>query len=170
VSRSTGENEPHAWRLRAGRTSAPWQVYFITKCVDARRPILANPVAAEIVIGSLAHLRHEGKIKLLAFVVMPDHYHAVFALAPDLDLSHLMRRLGSFTANQIRKQLGIGHAVWQRHGFYDRACRDECEVLNLAEYIEQNPIRKGLAADATDWLFSSAHPERRALLDWDWWA
>ena len=106
-STSTGENEPHARRLRGGRISSPWQVYFITKCVEERLPILSNPAAAEIVIGCLAHVRQEGNIKLLAFVVMPDHYHAIFALAPGVDLSQLMRRIGSFTANQIRKKLGL---------------------------------------------------------------
>ncbi len=30
-----------------------------------------------------------GNIKLLAFVVMPDHYHAIFALAPGEDLGSL---------------------------------------------------------------------------------
>jgi REP element-mobilizing transposase RayT len=78
--------------------SAPFQTYFITKCVEARRPILAVPSAAEIVIDSLAHARRQGQIKLLAFVIMPDHYHAVFSLLPGQDLSDLMRRVGSYTA------------------------------------------------------------------------
>ena len=67
-----------------------------------------------------------------------------------------MRRIGSFTANQIRKKLGVEHPVWQRDGFYDRACRNDSEVLNLAEYIEHNPIRKGFVEKSADWLFSSA--------------
>ncbi len=132
--------------------------------------MLSDPVAAEVVIECLAHLRKAGNIKLLAFVVMPDHYHAIFALAPGEDLAQLMRRIGSFTANQIRKKLGVKHSVWQRDGFYDRACRNDSEVLNLAEYIEHNPIRKGFVEKSEDWLFSSAHPDRRALLDWNWWA
>jgi putative transposase len=168
-STSTGDNEPHAQRLRCGRISSPWQVYIVTKCVENRLPILSNPVAAEIVIGCLAHVRQEGKIKLLAFIVMPDHYHAIFALAPGVDLSQLMRGIGSFTANQIRKKLGLKRRLWQRDGFNDRACRDDSEVLNLAEYTEHNPIRKALAAKSDDWLFSSAHPDRKILLDWNWW-
>jgi putative transposase len=164
------ENKPHARQLRAGRISSPWQVYFITKCVDERRPILLNPVAAEIVIRCLAHVRQEGNIKLLAFVVMPDHYHAIFALAPGVDLSQLMRRIGSYTANQIQKKLAVEHTVWQRDGFYDRACRDDSEVQNLAEYTEHSPIRRGLVEKSEDWFFSSAHADRRALLDWNWWA
>jgi REP element-mobilizing transposase RayT len=166
----SGDHDPHARRLRLGRISSPWQVYFITKCVENRRPILTNPIAAEIVIGSLAHARQRGQITLLAFVVMPDHYHAIFALAPGLDLSQLMRGIGSFTANQIRTKLEIQHVIWQTHGFYDRACRDDSEVLALAEYSEHNPVRKALVAKADDWPFSSAHIERRPLLEWDWWA
>jgi REP element-mobilizing transposase RayT len=169
MSRSTGEYEPHAWRLRSGRRSSPWQVYFITKRVQNRLAILSNPVAAEIVIASLAHVRAEGSIKLLAFVVMPDHYHALFALAPGVDLSLLMRRIGSFTSNKIRKQRGLKHVVWQHDGFYDRACRDDREVLSLAEYTEHNPVRKNLVLTADESPFSSAHPSRRSILDWEWW-
>jgi REP element-mobilizing transposase RayT len=91
-----GDDGPHARRLRGGRISSPFQVYFVTKCVAGRRPILAAPAAAEVVVGSLAHVRQRGQIKLLAFVVMPDHYHAVFALLPGAELSDLMRRIGSF--------------------------------------------------------------------------
>jgi hypothetical protein len=89
------DDDPHARRLRGGRMSAPFQTDFVTKCVEARRPILAVPAAAEVVIESLAHVRRRGPMKLLAFVVMPDHYHAVFALLPGHDLSDLMRRIGS---------------------------------------------------------------------------
>jgi REP element-mobilizing transposase RayT len=163
------EDVPHAWRLRGGRISAPFQTYFVTKCVDARRPILAVPRAAEIVIQALAHLRRQGQIKLLAFVVMPDHFHAVFSLLPGEDLSNLMRRVGSFTANRIRRSLDFEHAVWQADGFFDRACRNEKEVLDAVEYVHDNPVRNGLIAVAEEWAFSSAHPSRRDLLDWDWW-
>jgi REP element-mobilizing transposase RayT len=132
------DHDPGAWRLRGGRVSVPFHTYFITKCVEARRPILADPSAAEIVIESLAHIRRQGQIKLLAFVVMPDHYHAVFSLLPGHDLSDLMRRVGSYTGNRIRRTLHLGHVVWQVDGFYDRACRNEGEVLDAVEYVHDN--------------------------------
>lgn len=177
----------HARRLRGGRISVPFQTYFLTKCVDDRRPILAVPEAAEIVIESLGHVRTQGDIKLLAFVVMPDHYHAVITLLPgkgrgdengnvngqdrdhDRDLSNLMRRIGSYTANRIRDTLDIRHAIWQADGFYDRAGRTGHDVLEAVEYVQHNPVRKGLVATAEEWLFSSAHPSRREMLDWNWW-
>jgi REP element-mobilizing transposase RayT len=155
--------------MRGGWMSAPFQTYFVTKCVEARRPILAVPSAAEIVIESLAHVRRQGQIKLLAFVVMPDLYHAVFALLPDQDLSNLMRRIGSYTANRVRRTLDLEHPIWQADGFYDRACRNDEEVLDAVEYVQDNPVRKGLSAVPEEWPYSSAHPSRREMLDWDRW-
>jgi REP element-mobilizing transposase RayT len=163
------DDDPHARRLRGGRMSAPFQAYFVTKCTEARRPILAVPAAAEIAIESLAHTRQQGRIKLLAFVVMPDHYHAVFSLLPGHDLSDLMRRIGSYTANRIRRTLDLDHPVWQPDGFFDRACRHDKEVYDAVEYVHDNPVRKGLIAVPEEWPFSSAHPSHRAMLDRDWW-
>ena len=194
-SRDEDDTVSHARRLRGGRISVPFQTYFLTKCVEDRRPILAVSAAAEIVIESLGHVRAQGDIKLLAFVVMPDHYHAVITLLPgngngdgngdgngssngntndqdqdhDNALSNLMRRIGSYTANRIRKALDIHHVIWQADGFYDRAGRTQQDVLDAAEYVEHNPVSKGLATIAKEWLFSSAHPSRKAMLDWDWW-
>jgi REP element-mobilizing transposase RayT len=163
------DDDPHARRLRGGRMSAPFQTYFVTKCVEDRRPILAVPSAAEIVIQSLAHARRQGQIKLLAFVIMPDHYHAVFSLLPGASLSDFMRRIGSYTGRQIRRALNLSHLVWQGDGFYNHACRSDREVLEAVEYVHDNPVRKGLIALPEQWPFSSAHPDRRGMLDWDWW-
>ena len=169
MSQPTRQDDPHANRLRAGRISDPWRAYFVTKCVEARRPILASSAAAEIVIDSLVHLRIRGEIKLLAFVVMPDHYHAVFTLLPGGDLSAIMRRIGSFTANEIRKSLGLRQRIWHDDGFHDHACRDDEDLLTRVAYLHHNPVRKGFVSQAEDCLFSSAHPSRRHVLNWDWW-
>jgi putative transposase len=166
---ANADGDPHARRLRGGRISAPFQTYFVTKCVEGRRQILAIPSAAEVVIASLGHARRRGQIKLLAFVVMPDHYHAVFSLLPDQDLSDLMRKIGSYTANRIRRALHLDHPVWQPDGFFDRACRNDKEVYDAVEYVHHNPVRKCLSALPEEWPFSSAHPSHREMLDWDWW-
>jgi hypothetical protein len=80
-----------------------------------------------------------------------------------------MQRIGSYTANRIRRVLDLDHAIWQADGFYDRACRNDAEVLDAVEYVHDNPVRKGLRTLPEEWPFSSAHPSRRGMLDWDWW-
>ena len=169
MSQPAREDDPHAKRLRGGRISEPWKTYFVTKCMGGRSPILETPAAAEIVIDCLVRVRSRGDIKLLAFVVMPDHYHAIFTLMPGNDLSTIMRKIGSFTANEIPNSLGIRKRIWQVDGFHDHACRDDRDLLNGVDYVDNNPVRKGLVAQAEDWFFSTAHPSRRAVLDWEWW-
>jgi REP element-mobilizing transposase RayT len=158
---------PHAHSLRAGRISAPWEIYCVTKCISDRRALLASPAAAEAVIDCLAFVRRQGRIKLLAFVIMPDHYHALFVLLPGAELSDVMKSIGSFSSRQIRTHFRLEGTIWQEDGFHDRRCRSEAEAREYAEYLHHNPVRKGLVAVAEDWPFSSAHPRRRALLDWD---
>ena len=163
------DGDPHARRLRGGRMSEPYRCYFVTKCTEGRRPILAVPSAAERIIESLSHLRQTQRIRLLAFVVMPDHYHAVLCLLPGEELSDLMRSLGSYTGRRIRRDLGLLHRTWQDDGFYDHACRNDREVYDSVEYVHSNPVRRGLVGLAEEWPFSSAYPGQRAMLDWDWW-
>ena len=150
--------------------SEPYRCFFLTKCTEGRRPILTAPSAAETLIASFDHLRRAERVRLLAFVVMPDHYHVVLCLLPGEELSELMKSLGSYTGRRIRRDLGLRHAVWQDGGFYDHACRADREVLDIVEYVQHNPVRRGLVASAEDWPFSSAHPSRRGILDWDWWS
>ncbi|QEH35282.1 Transposase IS200 like protein [Aquisphaera giovannonii] len=160
---------PHSRDLRKGRVSAPWETYFISKCTEHRRPLLARAVAAEVVIDSLAYFRTRESIKLLAFVVLPEHFHVLFTLLPGPSLSEILRRSNSYTANRIRDLLALDGTVWQDDGFHDHRCRDDDEALAYAEYLEYNPVRRGLVTAPEDWPFSSAHPSRRHLLDWDWW-
>jgi REP element-mobilizing transposase RayT len=160
----------HSERLRSGRVSAAWETYCLTKCTAGRRPILQSPPAADALIGTLAFVRQQGVIKLQAFVVLPDHYHALVTLLPGSDLAGLMRRVSSFTARRIREVAQQSGPIWQEDGFHDHRCRDIAEVKAYMEYIHHNPVRKGLAAIPEDWPFSSAHASRRHLLDWDWWS
>ena len=130
------------------------EAYYVTKCVEGRRPLLANPDSAEAIIDSLVFARAKGRIKLLAFVVMPDHYHVLLTLMPGEELSMFMLSMGSFTANRIRDLLGYRGVVWQRDGYYEHRCRNESEVLDYAAYIHHNPVRKGLVDREEDWIAS----------------
>ena len=64
----------------------------MTRCVSGRRPILASPAVAETVIDCLAFMRKHGRLKLLTFMIMPDHDHAQFVLILGTGLPELMQR------------------------------------------------------------------------------
>lgn len=44
---------------------------------------------------------------------------------------------------------------WQDDS-YDHVVRDDQELLRIVEYVEQNPVKAGLALRAEAWRWSSA--------------
>ncbi|MEM8866131.1 MAG: transposase [Planctomycetota bacterium] len=154
-------------RLRIGRQSLENCVYSITKVVDRRRPLLVSDAAFQVLADSWQFLREAGRIKLFAFCVMPDHFHVMIGLMPGPELSKVVQDNCKFTARELNRLHGLYGSFWQ-HGFHDRRCRSHQEVVDLATYIEHNPVRAGLVESATDWCHSSAFPGHRKTLDADW--
>jgi hypothetical protein len=59
----------------------------------------------------------------------------------------------SFRAN---KELGYPGEVWQR-GFSDVRVVDERSFQQHPEYIENNPVKAGLASDPEEYLYGSVY-------------
>ena len=154
-------------KLREGRVSEAWECYMVTKVFKDRQQLGLDPANANIVLGSLNHLRASDRIKLFAFCLMPDHLHVSFCLLPGADLSAVVRSFSKFTALQINRRRSKSGSVWQE-GFHDRHCRDHNELASLCEYIEHNPVRAGLVSTAADWSFSSASPLCKGMIDREW--
>ena len=80
-----------------------------------------------------------------------------------------MHSLKSYTANEANRVLGRTGRFWQKES-YDHWVRAERELFGIAEYIAQNAVTAGLAANPWDWLYCSARdrkfPRAKALADW----
>src|ERR1039457_4732731 len=92
---------------------------------------------------------------LLAWVVMPNHVHVV--VKSIRSLPEIMRWLKAATANRANSLLGrTGEAFWQRE-YFDRWIRTEKQLGSVIAYVEDNPVRSGLAACPEEWRWSSAY-------------
>jgi len=176
----------HSVDLRKGRVSIPEHCYFITVCTEGRRPAFSSSAAATIIVDALRWLRDQGRIRLLGFVIMPDHIHVAFALrcaesrrgrrshevgAPVggscWTLAGVMHTLKSFTAHKLRQELGVAPPLWQP-GYRDHLLRDRRDFERHLAYMHENPVRKGLVKSAQEWPFSTAHPDYQCEIDWAW--
>ena len=70
---------PHSRELRKQRRMDAPGTWFVTKSLWPRKPCLNELGVAEVVASALMGLVHSNRIQLAAFVVMPDHWHALFA-------------------------------------------------------------------------------------------
>ena len=95
--------QPHSAALRKGRFSNPGTVYFITSNILNRQPIL-TPLARDIIIASLNWSRAAGRLWLLRYVVMDDHFHTLFSLRDTNALAWVMNSINRHCARQIEPQ------------------------------------------------------------------
>lgn len=116
--------------------------------------LLDQPQAAEAVENALLHFDGE-RYRLWAWCIMSNHVHIVVQQRDGWQLSRIVHSWKSFTANQINKIHDRTGAVWHRD-YFDRFMRDDTELATVIEYVEQNPVRAGLVAQAADWPWSSA--------------
>jgi leucyl-tRNA synthetase len=106
--------------------------------------VLKDPCLAKIVADALMHF--DGDRYLMdSFVVMPNHVHALFRLAPELSLEDVIQSWKSFSAKKINHALGRDGVLWQRE-YWDRIVRDGDHRTNIRNYIAKNPVRAKLNA------------------------
>jgi putative transposase len=145
----------HSADLRRGRWSAPAQVYFLTATVADREPRFACYDTACVA----ARLCHDAATwrdsLLLAWVLMPDHWHGLLQVGDNDSLSAAMRRfkgVSALSCNARRQRKG---ALWQK-GFHDHALRCDEDLVSAARYLIANPVRAGLVTRVGDYPFWNA--------------
>ena len=110
---------------------------------------------AKIVQDALLHFDGE-RYALHAWVVMPNHLHALFTPKANWEMSQITHSWKSFTASECNKALHRKGEFWQREPF-DRFIRDDQHYASAVSYIENNPVKAGLCAAPEDWQWGSVY-------------
>jgi REP element-mobilizing transposase RayT len=132
----------HARALRIGRYSQPGNVYLVTSVVKNRLPIFSDTQIACRVLTEMEQLHESGVVHSMAWVVMPDHLHWLFALKAG-SLPALMQALKGRSAFAVNKAHGAKTLTWQK-GYHDHGVRAEEDLVEMARYVVNNPVRAGL--------------------------
>lgn len=135
--------------------------YHVASVTHNRIPLLRDYRNAESIVGALQWLRKE-RSYLLAYVVMPDHFHAVLVPLGEQTISRLMQSVKGFTARMLNGDKR--GPVWQQ-GFYDRIIRNERHLTETIRYIHDNPVVAGFVTEAAEYPLSSAFPGMSTDLD-----
>jgi valyl-tRNA synthetase len=104
--------------------------------------LLRDPEVATIVGDALRHFDGQ-RYDLGAWVVMPNHVHALVTPRQGFALGDILHSWKSFTAHAINRKLGQTGAVWQ-HESYDHIVRDEAALAKIQEYVDLNPEKAGI--------------------------
>jgi REP element-mobilizing transposase RayT len=149
---------PHSLYPPSGKLNAGQAFVWIDRYLDSARggPLyLKQHGVALLVIGSIRHCAEQLRYyDLHAFVVMANHVHVL--VMPRVNPSRFLQTVKGYTAREANRLLGrTGQPFWQAES-YDNWVRDERERDRIKAYIENNPVRAGLVANAGDYPWSSA--------------
>jgi len=127
------------------------RTYLVTGVTAQRRRLFQVTAAAELFQQTLFDYRAQGKFLLHAYVIMPDHFHALITPAPEVSLEKAMQFIKGGFSFRLKSKLD----VWER-SFNESQIATAEKFVACVRYIEENPVRKRIVFGATEYPFSSA--------------
>ena len=98
------------------------------------------------------------RMRVLAYCLMPNHWHLVLQPREDGDLARFLQRLTMTHTQRYHardRTVGYGHLYQGR--YKSLPVESSGHFLPLVRYVERNAKRAGLVKRAEDWPWSSAH-------------
>jgi putative transposase len=135
----------------------PNATIFITGVTRNRLPYLKSDQNIQLYWETLKHVQEIYPSNLLAFVILPDHFHWLMRMQESGEnfskVLHSFKRnftLNFKKAHNITTQLSL----WQR-GYWDHIIRDEFDLRKHFDYIHWNPVKHNLVDCPEDCPHSS---------------
>ena len=153
----------------------PGHAHELTFSCYHRMPLLSRDRTRRWFIEALDAARKRWDLELWAYVVMPEHAHAlVFPRRDDYRISDILKAIKQPVARNALDWLRchapawlerlrvdrpggrVEYHFWQQGGGYDRNVFDAATAWASVNYMHLNPVRRGLVEVVTDWRWSSA--------------
>ena len=141
---------------RSLRTDIAGQVYHVLNRANARVQIFDDKKDYQQFEQILEEAIERYDMRLLAYSVMPNHWHLVLYPKQDGDLSGFMSWLTNTHTRRwhiTKNTVGEGHLYQGRYKSF--ICQKDSHFLILARYVERNAKQARLVKKAEDWQWSS---------------
>jgi len=100
------------------------RTYFVTSVTAQRRRLFQVTCTAALLQGTILDYRGQGRFLLPAFVIMPDHFHALITPAPDVSLEKAMQFIKGGFSFRLKSKLD----VWMRSF-------NESQILSAEKFV-----------------------------------
>jgi len=120
---------------------------------------LGQPEIARIVEDALLHFDGE-RYRLIVWTIMPNHVHVLIEPLVGQGLGNIVGSWKRFSARMANRALGRSGPFWQ-DDYWDTYIRSERHFVSTVSYIENNPVKAGLAKHPADWPWGHARRTSR---------
>jgi REP element-mobilizing transposase RayT len=140
-------------RLRERNYQGEVSVSF-TLCIKDRVQLFKSPSAVNVFINILKSQVKESSCIIPVYCFMPDHQHLIVtgtdSTSGVLDFIKAYKQKTGYWLSQ-----NLSSASWQKD-FFDHIIRKDEGLVNIARYILDNPVRKGLVDNWQEYPFKGA--------------
>lgn len=141
---------------RVARVAPGDVIFHVLNRANARSRIFERDQDYEALERVIAETARRIPVRILAYCIMPNHWHMVLWPTRDGELGNFLQRL---TTTHVRRWHLYRHSVGSGHlyqGTYKSfPVQDDEHFLAVCRYVEQNPLRAALVQRAEDWRWSS---------------
>ena len=157
---------------RAPRVDVGGVIYHVINRANNRSEIFHTDKDYQHFEGLLLEAKEETGMRILAYVLMPNHWHLVLHPSKDGDLARFMHWLTLTHTQQYHaktKTIGHGHLYQGRYKSF--IVEEDSYLIQLIRYVERNPFRAKFVRLAENWQWGSAWrryhatPKDKRLLD-----
>ena len=141
---------------RAIRTDVGNYCYHIINRANARLPIFFKEEDYILFEKVLEEAKEKYDMRVLAYCLMPNHFHLVLYPKDNGDLSKFMQWLTLTHTqrwHQKKNTKGTGHLYQGRYKSF--IIEEDNHLLSVIRYIERNALRAKLVRKAENWKFCS---------------
>lgn len=156
---------------RPRRVSTGGIVYHVLNRSNHRLPLFEHDGDFSDFEAILEQVCADSPMRVLAYCVMPNHWHMMLWPHQDGELSRFVARLTTIHTHRRQSYLrSIGDGHLYRGRFRSFPVQDDRHFLTVCRYVEQNPLRAKLVHRAEKWQWcslwrrESGDARRRGLL------
>lgn len=131
------------------------EFYLITATCYEHKCRINTEVRRQKILNQLFEVFVAEGMEILAWVILPNHYHLLVRGVNFNQLSSLFRSIHGLIARQWNLEDNVTGKLWCSYS--DRAIRSERHYYTTLNYIHYNPVKHGWAESPYNWSESSVH-------------
>lgn len=141
---------------RLARLTVPGYPHHVIQRGNNRQAIFVSPDDHRFMLGLLAENALRFGVQLHAYVLMGNHFHLLATPGSDTGLSQMMQAVGRRYVRYFNDRQGRTGTLWEGR-YRSTLVQTERYLLACMAYIDLNPVRAGMVAEARDHPWSSHH-------------
>lgn len=123
----------------------------LTLVTRQHAPLFLRADLSDLCLDCLRRSSERYGVTVSAYCLMPDHAHLLVDVPEGISLEAFARHFKQLSAYALKQKTGF--PIWQI-SYHDHILRNEESALDVARYIWDNPVRKGLVSKRAEYPFS----------------